>query len=258
MIYKSIITLNRNNRGCYILDTVKGCSYARLNPSGCYGNCYAANIARRYGFDFGNPVKRYFIEDDQQLYFNGFNDIKHESSIIRQIKNIDMSFVRIGEMGEPSEYWEHTLDICSHILVARKKVVIVTKHFKTIPNKLLYKLNKDIIINTSISALDSKKQIKHRLEQYNRLKPYCKSVLRVVTANFKIKHFDKIQSELLDNENIIETIFRPDPKSDLVVDGVIGIRKRMFLKGEIWASSRIKDAYFGYCKDCKEMCGVNL
>jgi len=257
MIYKSIITLNRNARGCYILDTVKGCSYARLNPGGCYGDCYAANIAKRYGFDFGNPVKRYFIEDDQQLYFNGYNDIKHEASIIKQIKNIDMPFVRIGEMGDPSEYWEHTLDVCKNISIAGKKIVIITKHLKTLPNVLLHKLNNQIIINTSISALDSKQQIKHRLKQYNRLKPYCKSVLRVVTCDFKIDHFNKIQMELLDNENVLETIFRPNPKNDLVIDGVIGIEKRMFLKSEVWASSRIKGVFFGYCKDCKEMCGVN-
>jgi len=259
MIYKSIITLNKNNRGCYILDTVKGCSYAGVKSGGCYGDCYAANIANRYGFDFDKPVKRYFIEDDQQLYFNGFYDMKHEATIINQIKNIDMPFVRIGEMGDPSEYWKHTLDVCGCISITEKPIVIITKHLKTIPEKLLPLLKKcNIIVNTSISALDSKAQIKHRLKQYNRLKPYCKSVLRVVTADFGIDHFTEIQNKLLDNDNVIENVFRPNPKNDLVIDGIINIKKRHFLSCEVWASSRKDDVFMGSCADCKEMCGVNL
>lgn len=258
MIYKSIITLNKNNRGCYIFDTVKGCSYAGVKSGGCYGDCYAANIANRYGFDFSKPVKRYFIEDDQQLYFEGFKDFHHEATIINNIKKIDMPFVRIGEMGDPSEFWEHTLETCNIISKADKKIVIITKHIKTIPNKLLHLLNDNIIINTSISALDSKAQIRHRLKQYNRLKPYCKSILRVVTADFNIDHFRKIQEELLNNDRVIETVFRPNPKNNLVTDGVINIKKRKFLNCEVWASSRIEDSYMGYCKGCSEMCGVNI
>jgi len=263
MIYKSIITLNKNNRGCYILDTVKGCSYAGVKSGGCYGDCYAANIAKRYGFDFSNPVKRYFIEDDQQLYFNDFHDVKHEATIINQIKNIDMPFVRIGEMGDPSDYWEHTFDVCKNISIAMKKIVIITKHLKTIPDNLLYLLNDNIIINTSISALDSKKQIKHRLKQYNRLKPYCKSVLRVVTCDFNLKdnlgiYLNKIQNKLLKNDSVIETIFRPSMKNDLVQNHTINVIMKQFLKSEVLCSIRDKNVFFGYCSECKEMCGVNM
>ncbi len=259
MIYKSIITLNQNNRGCYILDTVKGCSYAGVKSGGCYGDCYAANIANRYGFDFKNPVKRYFIEDDDQLYFDGFYDMKHEASVINQIKRIDMPFVRVGEMGDPSEYWQHTLDVCGCISVTNKPIVIITKHIKTIPEKLLPLFKKcNIIVNTSISALDSKAQIKHRLKQYNRLKPYCKSVLRVVTASFNFDHFTQIQEDLLSNTNVIETVFRPGSKNDLIEDGIINVSKKTFLKSDVLVSSRDVNTYMGSCKECKDMCGVNL
>ncbi len=262
MIYKSVITLNQNNRGCYILDTVKGCSYAGRNPSGCYGDCYAANIANRYGFDFDKPVKRYFIEDDIQLFFEGYHDTSHEAKIINQIK--DAPFVRIGEMGDPSEYWEHTLAVCEKISIAGKPIVIITKHWKTIPDGLLHKLDKyNIIINTSISALDSKAQIKHRLEQYNKLKEYCKSVLRVVTCDFNLKDdagkkMNEKQNKLLQNDNVIETVFRPSAKNELVKYEVINVINKKFLNGNILFSMRDEHTFTGHCSNCKEQCGINL
>lgn len=262
--YKNVVTLNKNSRGCYILDTVKGCSYAKHNSKGCYGECYAANIASRYGYNFKNPIKRQFIHDRYQLYFSGFYDVKHETSIVNQIKNIDMPFVRIGEMGDPSEYWEHTIDACSKIYEAGKPIVIITKHWKTIPNKLLKYLSKyGIIINTSISALDSKKQINHRLKQYNLLKEYCKSILRIVTCDFNLQdnlgiHLNYIQKDLLKNDKIIETVFRPSIKNDLVQYHTIKVNRKKFLKSKVLCSMRNGKVFFDYCSECKEMCGVNL
>ena len=262
--YKNVITLNKNARGCYILDTVKGCSYAKNNPYGCYGECYAANIANIYGMNFKNPVKRLFIKDKCQLYFSGFYDVKHETSIIDQIKNIDMPFIRIGEMGDPSEYWEHTIYICSKVYVAGKPIVIITKHWKTIPDNLLKYLSKyGIIINTSISALDSKNQIKHRLKQYNLLKNYCKSILRVVTCDFNLQdnlgiYLNGIQENLLKNDNIIDTIFRPSIGNDLVQEHTINVSRKQFLKSKALCSVKNKDTFFSYCSECKEMCGVNF
>ena len=40
--YKPVITLTKNKRGIWDLDTVKGCkSGIDNNPNGCYGDCYA-------------------------------------------------------------------------------------------------------------------------------------------------------------------------------------------------------------------------
>lgn len=59
--YKDKISLNKNARGCYIIDTVKGCRGGSLyGGKGCYGDCYAKNIADRYRFDFASVVRREF------------------------------------------------------------------------------------------------------------------------------------------------------------------------------------------------------
>jgi hypothetical protein len=260
--YKPVITLVRNERGCYILDTVKGCSVCgKEKPLGCYDNCYAMNIASRYGFDFSKPVKRDFQYDTEQVYFCGFDDEKHTGDIIGKIKKMKMPFVRIGEMGDPSEDWNHTINVCRIIATAEKPIVIITKHWKTIPDELLPELSSlKICINTSISALDNNYEIAHRLEQYNRLKPFCKSVLRIVSCDFNKDNPEGlfrsvIQDELFKNENIIDTVFRPNAKNPLVTNGIINVDKVKFLKSKVLASVYNKNAYFGRCENCPDMCG---
>jgi hypothetical protein len=263
--YKTEITLNKNNRGCYILDTIKGCSVChKEKPLGCYDNCYAKNIAYRYGFDFSNPIKRGFNYSNNQLYILNFYDTKHENNIIEQIKKADTPFIRIGEMGDPSENWEHTINICKIISLSEKPIVIITKHWKKITDKLLQDISKlNICINTSISALDSNTEIKHRLMQYNRLKKYCKSVLRIVSCDFNKNNIRGslkygIQRMLFKNENTIDTIFRPNRNNKLVLNKVINIEKTKFLKSEIIVSRFNNDTYFGNCNDCPDMCGINI
>lgn len=263
--YNPEITLIKNGRGCYILDTIKGCSICgRSKPLGCYDNCYAKNIASRYGFDFSHIVERDFVSDNEQIYFNGFTDTKHESRIIKELKSIDMPFVRIGEMGDPSENWEHTISICKTISLASKRIVIITKHWKAIPESIMQDIvGMDICINTSISALDSNSEIEYRLLQYGRLKNVCNSVLRIVSCDFNTdneegKLRDKIQRGLFENEKTLDTVFRPSMNNKLVTSGIINIDKVKFLKGNVIASMYNKNAYFGMCDKCPDMCGVNL
>jgi hypothetical protein len=262
--YKNDITLAKNKRGCYILDTVKGClGCTPENPKGCYGDCYAQNIAARYGFNFRETVTRDFKRDNDQLYLFGFKDQHHESDIIYQIKAIDMPFVRIGDMGDPSRDWEHTINICDIISQAGKPIVIITKHWKSIPNQLLPLISKlDICINTSVSALDDTVSIDYRIDQYNRLKPYCKSVLRVVTCDFNKETEagfvrSEIQDRLLQNDNIIETVFRPSANNPLVKKGIIYVKKVKFLRSKVLASIRDESVYFGECSVCPDMCGIS-
>lgn len=262
-VYKNKITLIRNNRGCYIIDTIKGCSLCMDNYLGCYDNCYAANIAKRYNFNFSNPVYRDFEKDNNQINLCGFLNTNHESIIIKKIKRIKMPFVRIGEMGEPSENWEHTFNICEVISKAKKPIVIITKHINKIPLDFLQKLNDlNICINTSISALDSDNNIKYRLEQYEILKSYCKSILRVVTCDFNKnsyegKIFSAKQNILLKRSNVIETVFRPYKTNRLVKDNIINVSMQKFLKSKVIASKNKDSTYFGYCYNCPDMCGIN-
>lgn len=259
--FKSKITLSKNSRGCYILDTVKGCSIVNAVPRGCYDDCYAQNIASRYGFDFGKTVKRGLDDPStEQPSLFGFEDDTHLSELLRQIKKIEMPFVRIGEMGDPSWDWKHTLGIVEKIKPAGKPIVIITKHWTVIPDSMLGMLS-GVCINTSVSALDSTEDMAARVWQYERLKPYCKSVLRVVSCEFNEDNPEgleraKVQRFLLSRENSLDTIFRPSPSNQFVTSGVIKTRKAKFLKSEVLASVHDSKTYFGHCSTCPDMCGV--
>jgi hypothetical protein len=263
--FKNRITLVKNGRGCFILDTIKGCSVcAKDKPRGCYGDCYAKNIAGRYGMDFGQPVKRDFYRDHAQASLFDFEDAQHASEIIRAIRDIDMPFVRIGEMGDPSEDWRHTIDICETIALAGKPIVIITKHWKSIPRELYPKIAKmNICINTSISALDNDSEIIHRIIEYENMKDCCKSVLRIVSCDFNISNEEgsrraEIQKRLFDKGRVIDTIFRPSVTNPLVTNGIINVQKVKFLKSQVLASVYNKDAYLGDCAHCPDLCGTAL
>jgi hypothetical protein len=262
--FKKKITLYKNNRGCYIIDTVKGCSVTfKDKPKGCYDNCYAKNIASRYKYDFSNPVNRDFYKDQEQLYLFDFYDTKHMQEIVNKIKKIDMPFIRVGEMGDPSEDWNHTINICKIISKAEKPIVIITKHWKPISNKLLKDIRElNICINTSVSALDDSLELEYRLHQFNRLKKHCNSVLRIVSCNFNKNNKEgfirsMIQDELFKNDKIIDTIFRPDKDNKLVENKIINTEKVTFLNNNVLASVFNKNTYFGKCNKCNDLCGIS-
>ena len=207
--YSDKITLVKNSRGVWDMDTIKGCRYGtETSEKGCYDSCYAVRLAKRSGINFSKSVKRYFTNDT------------HVNKTINQLKDLDMPFVRIGTNGDPSEDWYHTFDIINKIKPANQNIVIITKHWNPIHYSLLDDL-KGIYVNTSISALDSKWQIQHRLDEYERLKPFCYSILRVNTCKFNLndpigKIFNHMQSKLLDNENVLDNILRFCKDHDLV------------------------------------------
>ena len=102
--YKNIISLSKNERGIWDLDTIKGCeSGLKENKDGCYNDCYAYKTAKRYGIDFSKSIERKFINQ------------MHRNIIVKQIEKIDMPFIRIGCSGDPSENWEHTINIIKQI-----------------------------------------------------------------------------------------------------------------------------------------------
>ena len=261
--YNPTISLSKNSRGCYILDTVKGCRVCGVKSGGCYGECYAHKIASRYKIEFDHPVIRDFYVDTQQFMLFDLEDERHMQKIINEVSNADMPFIRIGEMGDPSEDWEHTISVCEKLYPAMKPIVIITKHWNTIPDKLLPIIQSlGLCINTSISALDNQGEIEHRWNEYIRLSHYCNSVLRIVSCDFNLenkagKRMSLIQDQLFDNDRVIDTVFRPGASNPLISSGVINVEKVKFLGATMLASKKNRDAYLGRCDNCPDMCGVS-
>ena len=131
-------------------------------------------------------------------------------------------------------------------------------------NSNINSLNKlKICINTSVSALDDEILLKNSFEQYEKLKPYCNSILRVVTCDFNTSHpdgfkYNKIQESILETSKVLDTVFRPSKNNPLVKNGIIKTKMKRFIKGKQLVSKLNKKSYLGKCSNCKEMCGVNL
>jgi len=264
--YSNIISLTQNERGVYSIDPSIGCmSGMQISKQGCYNDCYSAKSAKLYGYDFSKTVLR------------DFKDKKHLNEICREIKRINMPFIRMGSSGDPSENWEHTLKICNLISQRikefqyglfeqskEKQIVIITKHWQNLTDNQLIELKKmNVCINTSISAVDSKEMLENRLNQYQRLKPFCKSILRIVSFDFneeneKGANLAEIQRKLFKNDFVIDTVFRASKSNPLVKEGVINVKKSKFLGKNALISKYNKKTYFGKCGTCLEMCGVTL
>lgn len=247
--YNSEISLVRNSRGVYCIDTTMGCATGMLQVGGCYGDCYAAKTAKRYGHDFGKTVLRKFTGEG------------HKREILSQITKIRMPFIRIGCSGDPSENWQHTIDILKTLSKSNTEIIIITRHWQTLTDEQLKHLSTiNICINTSISALDKPELLNHSLTQYNRVKPYCKSVLRIVSCDFNKENnvgyeLSIIQDSLFKNEATIDTVFRPSKNNPFVTQGIINTRKEVFNGKQVLASKRNRKTYMGKCGKCKEMCG---
>ena len=66
------------------------------------------------------------------------------------------------------------------------------------------------------------------IEQYERIKKYCKSVLRIVTCEFNLENeiglkLNNIQNSLLKNELILDTVFRPNKNNYYVTQNIIKV-----------------------------------
>ena len=251
--YSSKISLTKNSRGIYSLDTSIGCSSGMANEiGGCYNDCYAAKSSKLYGYDFSKTVLRSFINE------------KYRQLIVSQINKIKLDFVRIGTSGDPSENWEHTINILKGIDKCNKQIVIITKHWTLLTEEQLRYLSTiNICVNTSVSALDKPHLMQICIEQYKRLKPYCKSILRIVSCEFNLenekgKKLDKIQHDLFKNEDTLDTVLRVNKRNDLVKNGVINVKETTFLGKKALVSKFNKSTYFGKCSTCHEMCGLNI
>lgn len=251
--YSPIITLTRNSRGIYSLDTSIGCkSGLENNKGGCYNDCYAAKSAKLYGYDFSNTILRDFVNE------------KHRRQIVNKINRIKLDFVRIGTSGDPSENWEHTISILKKIDKCNKQIVIITKHWTNLTEtQIEYLKTINICINTSVSAIDKTSLLENSMLQYEKLKPFVKSVLRIVSCDFNKLNSEglklsSLQETLFKNDAVIDTVLRVNKNNKLVKDGIINVTTSKFLGKKATISKYNKKTYFGKCESCKEMCGIKL
>lgn len=251
--YSGVISLTKNGRGVYCLDTTMGCKSGMENEkNGCYNDCYAAKSARFYGYDFNKTILR------------EFKDERHRREILNQINNIKLDFVRIGCSGDPSENWQHTIKILKGIDTCNKQIVIITRHWTILTDEQLdYFKTINVCVNTSISALDKTRVFNNCLEQYNRLKYYCKSILRIVSCDFNTNNetglrLSKMQEGLFKNDSTLDTVLRVNKKNKFVTDEIINIKRSRFIGKNAFVSRHNKKTYLGKCGACKEMCGINI
>jgi hypothetical protein len=111
--------------------------------------------------------------------------------------------------------------------------------------------------------MDNKNTLANSMRQYERLKPFCKSILRVVTCDFNKANPEGyklalIQDEIIQGKQYIDTVFRPSKKNQLITNGIINVKKKRFLKSKQLVSKLNKKTYLGKCENCKEMCGANM
>jgi len=248
--YKNTISLVKNARGVWSLDPVLGCSSGMAqNEKGCYGDCYAARYAKKYGYDFSKNVLRYFKSD------------KYAKSIAKKINDLDFPFIRMGTSGEPSENWEHTLSIIEQLGLIDRQIVIITKHWNTLSDEQLKRLsNFNVCVNTSISVLDGS-ILEVGIAQYERIKPYCESVLRLVSADFNTNNIEgeklrKKQDEIFSKYNVLDTVLRVSKNNPLVTSGIINAKESKFLGKKCFMSKYNRKAYVGNCEKCVEKCGL--
>ena len=260
--YSSVITLNKNRRGIYSIDPIMGCMHGmKTSEKGCYGDCYAARIAKRYGYDFGKNVLRQFDSNT------------HLHQIKNKIARNGFPFIRMGTMGDPSEDWDHTIKICEKIQRQHqldlfnndvKEIVIITKHWNVLTANQLNRIKKlKICINTSISVLDNFDLLDKGIKQYEILKKYCRSILRLVSCDFNIKNqlgysLYKLQESIFKKYKVLDTVFRVGSQNDLVITGVINVHKTKFLGMPCLVSKYNKKTYFGKCGTCIEKCGIEM
>ncbi len=251
--YTTKISLVRNGRGVYCIDTTMGCASGMAeNKRGCYGDCYAARTAKRYGHDFAKTVLRDFESE------------AHKRKILQEITRIKMPFIRIGASGDPSENWEHTIKILKTLSKCNTEIIIITRHWTLLTDEQLQYFSKlNICINTSVSALDDSVMRERSMMQYYRIKSFCKSVLRIISCDFNLKNYygkkmAEIQHDLFKNESTIDTVFRPSKSNYFLVNGIINAKEEVFNGKKQLASKFNRKTYMGKCSNCKEMCGVNV
>lgn len=251
--YGNILTVSENLKGVLDVDTVKGCSFGMAAYiGGCYNECYANKIAKRYGIDFKVAVSRKIL------------DREHISTVRRMMFEYKKGWYRVGTHGDPCHDWQNTVTVCNALRHVNKTPVIITKHWLALSENQLEILKRlGAVINTSTSGMDTDTELKHRIEQLERIRFYgIKSVCRVVTCKYGNSEWARVCKEkqdfLLSLKPIIDNPFRPSKNNPHVVNGDIIIQHRTdSVGGGKIVSVHSKECYLGTCEKCPDNCGVD-
>ena len=252
--YKPVLTASTNRKGVLDVDTVKGCysGMAAYPGTGCYGACYAATTAKLYGLDFTVAVSRRPSPWSWR-------------TVWRQVKEFDANWYRIGTAGDPSHDWDNTVDVCEMLKTTGKHPVIITKHWQKMTDDHVARLAAvRAVINTSVSALDTPAELRHRLTQIERIRAAgIKSVARVVSCNFGYTEWGndrrKVQDSLLNLSPMIDNPLRIPSTDQRVIDGHIVVSR---VAGAVGGGKTISlhnpDVYLGHCSGCVDQCGAHM
>jgi len=251
--YGSILTVTANMKGVIDVDTVKGCmlGMSAYPKRGCYSECYANKIAIRRGYDFTKSISRRFL------------DREHIATVIRLLNSYPAIWYRVGVAGDPCHDWDNTVVVCRALRHTYKVPIIITKHWNTIEDAQIQELLKlNATFNTSISPLDTDDEIKHRLEQRERLSYFgINSVLRVVTCNFGVTEWAKERKEkqdyLLSLKPIIDNTLRVSKTNKHILKrDLLFTRRNGAVGGGHLVSLHNHSIYLGECKLCPDQCGI--
>ncbi len=250
--YRNVLTVDINEKGVLDVDTVKGCTagMAARPGTGCYGGCYAAKIATFRGLDFAQAVTRTVHTKAQAR------------AIERAVAEAPQGFFRIGVMGDPCHAWEETVSTVEWLSEYAHPVVI-TKHWRTASDDQLKRLAAcGTALNTSISALDTTAELKHRRREFFRFKLMGgNSVARIVSCDFNTDTADGarmkvIQDDLFTLRPTLDNPLRVPRNHPLVVAGVIRVTLVKDLESERTISLSNPSTYVGHCAGCPDVCGV--
>ena len=250
--YQDVLTAEVNQKGVLDVDTVKGCT-AGMNArpgTGCYGGCYAANIARFRGIDFSRSVVR------------KVGGSANARNIERAVKNAPEGFFRVGTMGDPCHAWEHTVRVIEWLAPFAVPVVI-TKHWRGATDSQLERLvTCGTVLNTSVSALDTPAELAHRERQIARYAALGGvSVARIVSCEFNTtidegRDMAAVQARLFTLTPTLDNPLRVPRTHDLVRRGVIRVRPVLDLATVRSISVVNPNTYVGHCSACPDKCGL--
>ena len=251
--YQPWLTVTENRKGVLDVDTVKGCTAGmRAYPQGgCYGECYAAKTARQYGINFGQSVSRQFCGRE------------HRDTLVKHMLKMPAEWFRVGTAGDPCHDWTHTIAVLRVLRWTKKTPVVITKHWVVLTDKQIDDLRwVGAVVNTSTSALDTDREIRHRLTQRERIRAGgVRSVLRVVTCDFTASEWATTRREkqdhLLSLEPVIDNPLRVRRSNPHVLSGDIrATRRQDSIGGGKLVSLHSPAAYLGTCQACPDQCGV--
>lgn len=249
--YRLYLTAVENSKGVLDVDTVKGCALGMdaYPLGGCYGECYAYKTASRYGLDFTVSVPRKIYRSNRENVYMAV--ACHKSS-----------WYRIGVAGDPCHDWNNTIKVIEFLRRTGKTAVIVTKHWIALSDdQLIFLSGLPVVVNTSISALDTDVELNHRIEQIGRLNyAGIKNVARVVTCKFGdtgwARERDKIQGYLLSFKGAIDTPLRLSKSNKYVARGDIKLTG-LAGRGGRFISLHRDDIHTGICGECPDKCGTD-